>query len=257
MRAQTLPAAAGWRWILGGLAIFRRNPPLLAMMVLAYWFTATFLNLLPIIGALVASMIMPGLFVGLMQVARHLERGSPVGLGTLFGGVRENPRTLFALGGLYLFCVFGVLGISALVDGGDLFKFLMAGNEAERTAAAEADLTFSVLLVLALMVPVLMAYWFAPMLAAWHKLSLAKSLFFSFVACLLNWRAFLVYLGGVMVVGGLLPGLLLSIVLLPFPGAQSMIGGLAAGIMVFFVAPVIFASFYVAYRDIFGISEIV
>jgi hypothetical protein len=35
-----------------------------------------------------------------------------------------------------------------------------------------------------------MAYWYAPVLAGWHGLSPAKALFFSFVACLRNWRAF-------------------------------------------------------------------
>ena len=45
MKAQTLPAAAGWRWITGGLAIFRRNPPLLAMLVISYWFTLLLLNI--------------------------------------------------------------------------------------------------------------------------------------------------------------------------------------------------------------------
>lgn len=256
MHAHTLPAAAGWRWIVGGFAIFRRNPPLFALLVQAY-FAASFLNLLPVIGTLLAALAMPGLSVGLMQVARNLELRRPAGLATLFGGLRENPRTLCALGGLYLLCMLGILGISALADGGNLFHALAAETEAEREALANTDMTASIAVVVLLMTPLLMAYWFAPVLAAWHRLSLAKSLFFSFVACLLNWRAFLVYLGGVLLVGGLLPGLLLSIVLLPFPGAQSMVGGMAMALMVFFVAPVLFASFYVAYRDIFGVSEVV
>ena len=83
MRAQTLPAAAGWRWILGGFAIFRRNPPMLSMLVVTYWFTVIFLNILPVVGAIAASLLIPGLSVGLMQAARNLERGQPVGVQTL------------------------------------------------------------------------------------------------------------------------------------------------------------------------------
>jgi len=80
MRAQTLPPAAGWRWLAGGFAIFRRNPPVLGMLVVAYWFTVLFLNVVPILGALLASLAIPGLSVGLMQAAQNLERGKPVGL---------------------------------------------------------------------------------------------------------------------------------------------------------------------------------
>ena len=54
MQAQTLPAAAGWRWIGAGFAIFRRNPPLLSMLVVSYWLTVLVLNVLPVIGALAA-----------------------------------------------------------------------------------------------------------------------------------------------------------------------------------------------------------
>ena len=89
MHAQKLPAAAGWRWLDAGFAIFRRNPPLLSMLVVSYWLTVIFLNLIPIIGAVAASMVIPGLTVGLMQAARDLEQGKPVGLQTLFGGIKQ------------------------------------------------------------------------------------------------------------------------------------------------------------------------
>lgn len=257
MRAQTLPAAAGWRWIGAGFMIFRRNPPLLSMLVMAYWFTVIFLNILPIIGAVVASLLIPGLSVGLMQAARNLERGQPIGLPTLYGSLRENTRTLVGLGALYLCCTVGIVGVSALFDGGDLVRYMLSGNRLEEAAVEDADLTLSALVVLALLVPLMMAYWFAPMLAAWHRLSIGKSLFFSFVACWMNWRPFLTYGAGLLVVAGIIPGLLLGVVLGLFPDAQSFITGLIMVPMVLIIAPAIFASIYVSYRDIFGISEIV
>jgi len=257
VRAQTLPAAAGWRWIGAGFMIFRRNPPLLSMLVIAYWFTLIFLNILPIIGALAASLVVPGLSVGLMQASRNLERGQPVGLQTLFGGLKENTRTLLALGALYLFCTLGILGASALIDGGDMLRYMLASNRAERAPFDDADFTLPALVVLLLLLPVLMAYWFAPVLAAWHRLPMAKSLFFSFIACWMNWRPFLTYGLGLLIVAGVLPGLLLGILLLLFPAAQSFITGIVTVPMLLIIAPAVFASFYASYRDIFGISEIV
>lgn len=257
MRAQTLPAAAGWRWIASGFAIFRRNPPLLSMLVLAYWFTLIFLNILPLIGALATSLVVPGLSVGLMQAARNLERGQPIGLPTLYGGLKENTRTLLGLGALYLCCTLGILGVSALIDGGEMVRFMLANSRAERAAVDEADFLLPSLVVMSLLVPVMMAYWFAPVLAAWHRLGIGKALFFSFVACWINWRPFLAYGAGLLLVAGVLPGLLLGLLMLIFPGAESFVTGLIMVPMMLVVAPAIFASFYASYRDIFGISEIV
>lgn len=257
MRAQTLPSAAGWRWLLSGFAIFRRNPPLLAMLVVAYWFTIIFLNIVPLVGALITSLVVPGLSVGLMQAARNLERGQPVGLQTLYGGLRENTATLLGLGALYLFCTLGVLGVSTLVDGGDMLRYLLANSRAERAAIDDADFLLPSLVVTLLLLPVMMAYWFAPVLAAWHRLPITKALFFSFVACWINWRPFLTYGAGLLLVAGVLPAVLLGVMLLLFPGAQSFATGVIMVPMMLVIAPAVFASFYASYRDIFGISEIV
>lgn len=257
MRAQTLPPAAGWQWILGGFAIFRRNPVLLGMLVVAYWFTVLFLNIVPVLGVLLASLAIPGLSVGLMQAARNIERGQPVGIQTLYGSLRENARTLIALGALYLCCTLGALALSSLVDGGALLKFMLSNSRAERALVEDADFTLSALFIMLLMTPVLMAWWFAPVLAAWHRLGVGKALFFSFIACWMNWRPFLVYGLGLLIVAGILPGVLLGILLLVMPGAANLVTALVTMPMVLVIAPTIFASFYASYRDIFGISEIV
>ena len=255
MRAQTLPAAAGWRWIAGGFAIFRRNPPMLSLLVFAYWFTVLFLNVLPVIGALAASLVIPGMAVGLMQAARNLERGQPVGLQTLYGGLRENTRTLLILGALYLCATLGVLTISTLVDGGDLFRYMLASSRAERIAVEDADFVLPALVVMALLLPIMMAYWFAPVLAAWHGLSAGKSLFFSVVACLRNWRAFVVYFLSIAVFGMLLPGLLVGAITILLPGGGEMMSVALSSLLVVVLMPTLYGSFYASYRDVFVVVD--
>lgn len=227
------------------------------MLVVAYWFTVLFLNIVPVLGVLLASLAIPGLSVGLMQAARNIERGQPVGIQTLYGSLRENARTLIALGALYLCCTLGALALSSLVDGGALLKFMLSNSRAERALVEDADFTLSALFIMLLMTPVLMAWWFAPVLAAWHRLGVGKALFFSFIACWMNWRPFLVYGLGLLIVAGILPGVLLGILLLVMPGAANLVTALVTMPMVLVIAPTIFASFYASYRDIFGISEIV
>ena len=257
MRAQTVSPAAGWRWLFTGFAIFRRNPPILSLLVVSYWATIILLNVLPFIGAIAASMIVPGLSVGLMQAARNIERGQAAGIQTLYGGLRENTRTLLALGALYLVVTLGILGLSAIIDGGDLLRTLLASKPDERAAAKDVDFALPALFVLVMLTPVLMAWWFAPVLAAWHRQPLGKALFFSFVACWINWRAFLAYGAAVLLFGGIAPALLLGLLAALLPGLGALISSLLIVFMALVMAPVIFASFYASYRDIFGISEIV
>ena len=257
MRAETLPAVAGWRWINAGFAIFRRNPPLLSMLVVCYWLTVLVLNVLPVIGTVAASLAIPGLSVGLMQAARDLERGQQVGLQTLFGSFRRNPRTLVALGALYLCCTLAVIGATALVDGGELLRFMLEAKPGDSAALESGDLMLPALVGLLLITPVVMAWWFAPVLAAWHDLGVGKALFFSFIACWMNWRPFLVYGAGLAVVAILLPGIVASAVLLVVPEAQGFATALITVPMVLIIAPAIFASFYATYRDVFGQSELV
>ena len=261
MQTQTLPAAAGWGWIATGFAIFRRNPPMLALLVVCYWITVVFLNVLPVIGALAASLVIPGLSVGLMQAARDLDRGQPVGLPTLFGGLRQNTRTLLALGALYLACTLGILGLSALLDGGELFSFMLSTKAAEREAMESADFLLPALFVMLLMAPLMMAYWFAPVLAAWHGLGVGKSLFFSLVACWINWRAFLTYGAGLLLVAGLIPGVIFGLLLGVLSGAGG--GSLASfiimplmAIVALIVFSTVYASYYASYRDVFGDPDI-
>ncbi len=256
MRAQNLPAAAGWSWITGGFAIFRRNPPLLGLLVMSYWFTVLLLSAIPVIGTVVASLVIPGLSVGLMQACRSLERRQPIGLQTLFASLRDNTGTLVALGALYLACTLGILGLSTLADGGELLRIMLSGKPVDQETLESGALLPPATIVMLLLVPLLMAYWFAPVLAAWHRLSLAKALFFSFVACWINWRAFVAYSLGLALVGAVGPGVLVALLALMFPGAANLLTALVTVPMVLVLAPVVFASFYVSYRDVFGISEI-
>jgi len=260
MHAQKLPAAAGWRWLDAGFAIFRRNPPLLSMLVVTYWLTVIFLNLVPLIGAVAASMVIPGLTVGLMQAARDLEQARPVSLATLFGGLRQNPRTLLILGALYLCCTLAILSLSALLDGGDLLRLILSTKPADREALKSGGFLLPSVFVMTLMTPVLMAWWFAPVLAAWHGQSVGKSLFFSFVACWINWRAFVAFGAALVIVAGLLPGLVFALL------AGALAGGDSSSVGSFIVLPLmvvigvcvfstVYASFYASYRDIFGKPE--
>lgn len=255
MKARTLPPKAGWTWLTGGLAIFLRNPPLLSLLVLTYWFIIILLTAIPLLGSIVASLLIPGLSVGLMDACRRLERSQPVVLNTLFASLKPNGRTLMSLGGLYLAATLAILGMSALVDGGDLLRYMLSGQPIEREVLESGALLPPAALVMLLLTPLLMAYWFAPVLAAWHQLPAGKALFFSFVACWLNWRPFLVYSLGLLGVGIAVIGTLFVLFLMLLPQTSAGALYLLMFPLALLLAPTVIASFYVSYRDVFALSE--
>ena len=82
-------------------------------------------------------------------------------------------------------------------------------------------------------------------------LSAGKALFFSFVACARNWRAFLAYSLAVLVAGALVPGLVLA-ALSSFLSEEGRLPSIMLTLLiVFIVLPTLYASFYVSYRDVF------
>jgi hypothetical protein len=93
-----------------------------------------------------------------------------------------------------------------------------------------------------------MMFWFAPLLAAWHDAAPAKALFFSFFACLMNWRAFLVYGAASAILAAALPLAVLSVVMLT--GLKMAAMSLVFPLLIVLL-PTLFASFYASYADVF------
>lgn len=256
MQARQLPAIRGWNWIVEGFRLFRNNPALLTFLVFGYWLTLIFLNLLPLIGALAAPLCVPALSVGVMNGCRALERRRPgdTGFGLLFSGFRKNRNVLFLLGAIYLAASVAVFAATALIDDGALLRIALTNEKPPQDLLADEQLLLSLQFALLLMLPLLMAFWFAPLLAAWDGLPAGKALFFSFIACLRNWRPFLTYGLGVAFISILLPGALLGIVEAFSPALQRMTVIALSMPLLFVFVPTLFASFYVSYRDVFVAS---
>jgi len=102
MQARRLPAIRGWNWIVEGFRLFRTNPALLTFLVFGYWLTLVFLNLVPLLGVVLAPLCVPALSVGVMNGCRALERDAGNGFGLLFSGFGKNRNTLLILGAAYL-----------------------------------------------------------------------------------------------------------------------------------------------------------
>jgi len=251
MQALTLPAAQGWRWLTDGFRIFRRNHLMLTFLVVSYWVLMALVNVIPVIGTIATTLCIPAFSVSLMNACRSIERGTPLGPQLLFSGFASNLRALLTLGAIYLAAVVAILGLSALADDGALMAMMLAGQKPDAETVSSGSLLLATEIALVLLCPLIMAYWYAPVLAGWHGLSPAKALFFSLVACLRNWRPFLVYSLAIGVVATLVPGIVLGILAALLPSGASLVLVLIMVLLILVLAPTLFASFYVSYRDVF------
>ena len=250
----TVPAGCGWKWVVTGFALFRKKPAMWAFLVFSYIMLMQLLGMIPLLGWLAATVLIPVFSASFMIVSRELDQGKKLGFALLFSGFRSNLPALLTQGGLYLASALAILGLSALVDGGALWRLMMLGESPPAQALEDGSLAGAAALAGTLYLPVLAAFWFAPALSAWRNLPAVQALFYSFFASMRNWRAFLAY-GLAVVLLGLICSFALFVLALLLRGllgdkSQNAFLLIVLPVMLTYV-PTLFASFYASYRDIF------
>ena len=250
MQARIVPAARGARWIGEGWQMFRAAPLGWLALVFAYLFGTQVVALVPLVGMVAALIAVPGLTVGMMGAARAASRGGALRVAMLLDGFRDGWRVQLVLGAVYLACSMAVFAGLSLADEGGTLRAAMSGR-ADAEMPQTDDWLRAALVFAALYLPVMMMFWFAPALAAWHAAGAAKALFFSFFACLMNWRAFLAYGAVTLLAVVAVPLAALSLVVALAGGARPQLAPLMLPLVVL-ILPTLFASFYASYRDVFG-----
>lgn len=250
----TVPAGRGWTWVLTGFALFRRNPAMWAFLVFSYIMLMQLLGMVPLLGWFAATVLIPVFSASFMIACRETDQGNRLRVELLFAGFGSNLPALLRQGGIYLTSALAILALSALVDGGVLFRLMVLGERPPAAAFEEGNLAAAAAFAATLYLPVLAAFWFAPALSAWHELPALKALFYSLFAGLRNWRAFLVY-GLALAVLSIVCSLALFVLALL---ARGLLGDKSPEAYLLVVLPVmltyvptLFGSFYASYRDIF------
>jgi len=248
MQAHTLPAGRGLAWIQEGFGLWKRNPALMTFLSFGYLLLVALISVVPLIGQPAATLLMPALSLGVLNGGRTIARGEKGGPELIFSGFRSNLPSLVTIGGIYLVGSLLALFSTALGDGGLLLEVMTGRREVESTLAGQPGFLRAVLIGTLVSTPVMMAYWFAPMLAAWHGLPAPKAMVFSLVACVRNWKPFLLYSLGLMVIAAILPAMLIGLLGAVSPTLAALVSVPLPLIMV----PLVFATFYPNVRDIFG-----
>nr|MBF0684617.1 hypothetical protein [Pseudomonas sp.] len=211
---------------------------------------------------LVASMMVPigpALFVTLMpavtvmtlNACRSIEQGivvQPLRLWRLLGEP-GMARKLLGMGALYMGTVL-VAGFLAFLP----FMADLAAATEQVTETTGMDplldaMRTPMMIFGALYLLIAALFWHAPVLVAWHQLSLRKALFFSGVACWRNKGAFVVY---GLVWGSLVLAVEVLAALLQGAGLPPTLVGLIQMPLSFVLAAGLYCSFYPTYTYVFG-----
>jgi len=230
IRVRDVRSLRGPAWLAGGWRLFR-GAPMVWMGLGAGWMLITLgLVLVPVIGGVAANLLQPVFFASFALAARKQLSGEAPEMGDLFSGFRRGLRPLVNLGAILLiaeiaiFFLMSLLGLPGVGEGDEIvtvtdYVRLLQGKE------------WILLVGLALTALVKGALWFAPALLAFHDLSTAHAVRWSVFAALSNAGAMLAY------------GVALTVVFLA--------GALPWGLGIAIAIPVMLASTYTGYADVF------
>jgi uncharacterized membrane protein len=222
-------AGRGWDWIAAGWEMFKKQAGMWIALIVVAFVIFLVLAFIPVIGSIASIVLTPVIGGGIVLGCRAIEEGRPLEIGHLFAGFKEKLAPLATVGALYLAATLLILGVTVLIAGVGIFG--MASDSQGASVAGMFTMLIGLLVALALMVPVLMAVWFAPALVVFHDKGAVDALKESFSGCLRNIVPFLVY--GVV-------GLVLAV-----------LASIPLGLGWLILGPVLAGSLYASYKDIY------
>ena len=151
MQALKLNAAFGWRWVVAGWRLFRRQPFGFAAMLFFYWLlllaASTVIGgvargigamlpfvsgeLIAVLGSLAVAMLTPALTVGFLQACRLADSGLPAHPLLLLAPFRAGRTTLLRLLALGTIQTVAVVAILLATSGVDAFRIDRDGSAAD------------------------------------------------------------------------------------------------------------------------------
>ena len=260
MKLNIVPARTGVSWVKGGIGVFWRQPMAMSALFFMTMAAMSLASMVPLIGTALALALLPSATLAMMVASAEALQGrfpTPTVLLAAFRTGRQQLRHMLVLGALYASGFMAVMGMSALFDGGQFAQVYLGGAAITREAAESDSFQRAMWVAMALYLPLSLLFWHAPGLVHWHGVPPVKSLFFSLVACVRNFGAFVVFglawfgvfaMGGVLI--SLVSALLAVLGVFSAESAPSAIGGLMMGLAMV-MAAMFFSSIVFSFRDCF------
>ncbi|MFK7888492.1 MAG: BPSS1780 family membrane protein [Gammaproteobacteria bacterium] len=220
----------GWGWIAEAFGYFKKSPGQWILTLILGFGVFIVMSLIPVVGQLLSMATYYVWIAGLMLGCHEQDRGGRFKVTHLFAGF-NNPIKLIILS-----LILSILSIIVMyfAVGPIYLELLQGGEPSPELNAALLDPTefwLPFLFGMLIMIPLMMATWFAPALIAIHDVSVIEAMKLSFVGCLKN----------------MLPLTLYGLIAL----VLYILGAIPLALGLFVVIPTLLASMYTSYKDIF------
>lgn len=228
-----VPTGNAISWLANGWSHFKQNPFAWIFALVVWFLLAMVVSMIPLLGGIVVNLLTPIITAGFIIGCRAQDDGDDFTIGHLFSGFSANAGQLVLVGVIY----FGAMILLTVVLMGSFFGLVgmqsmeMQDPEMMMSMVASPAFLTAILLGSLLFIPVMMAYIFAPALIALNDLKAIEAMKLSFSGCWKNMLPLTVY------------GLFAIIMLI--------IGSIPVGLGLLIVLPVLTASIYAAYQDIY------
>lgn len=268
MKLLVVSPRTGARWVREGLLAFRRTPMAFFSLFMIFMAGMALLASLPLIGVPLAVALGPASTLAIMVASETVwqqQQGGAVPLArpgqptpplsarvfmAALGAVREKARSLAVMGALYAVAVLLIGQLASLLIGDPMADAINTDGTFKAEVVRSGAFQGAMILRMLIYVPVALAFWHAPALLHWHQVPPVKALFFSFVTCVRNLGAMMVFMlcwTGVALVASLALAMVGSLL-------ASVAGPMGAGVMVggtFLLSAMFFASAWFSFRDCF------
>ncbi len=251
MKLNIVPARTGIQWVKLGCQTFFKQPLALAGLFFMFMAAMSLLSIVPVLGNVLALALLPAATLGLMVATQEAAKGKfpkPAILLVALRTAKPQMRAMLVLGAIYAACFLLVMGFSSLFDGGQFAKLNLIGGAMTRELVMQGDFQLAMWVTMALYLPLSMMFWHAPALVYWQGMAPVKSLFFSLIACLRNYKAFSLY--GLAWMGLFIAvGMVITLVAAAVGGPNAAAAAMFPAAMV--MAAMFFTSIYFTVRDCF------
>ena len=240
------------RWNKESFKLFKKTPNQSLMLSLAYLFIFMLLPSMPMIQifSIASILIWPIFLVFAVNFYKTHDKNKEENFLAVFEKIKPRLTTLLMLGFICLIYA----AMVTMVLNSEMQGFIQLSENNNELVTVINNFVPMIGKLILLLLPLLMATWFSPMLIVYNNYSLFKSIKSSIAGCLmyifplgLSWLIFSAIAILFMLSCGLLIGALASL----FP----TIGPSLMGAIIFFallvITSVMFAFQYISYRDIF------
>ena len=242
-----MPAITGWNWLKQGTGLFRKQPAALTTLLFANILFSLLIGSVPLLGTLLAIVLIPSYSMAFMQACLMIENGERVTPAVLMTGFRKPVLAQLCKIGLIYLGVSVLLTLLArfAVDLDQLRQVVQPTDPKQVPAVAGWEFV-KMFALSALNASVLIALSFAAPLLYWQGMKPGKAIFYSFFAVLKSARVFIVLLLSWF-------GLLLAFtVVIQLIMGGSMFGRVLVMWLLFLFVLLLQCAMYAGYRQIFG-----